>query len=65
MIVGLVDDAQVNLKVYETVLANVAGVQPRSFTSSRDALRWCAAVEPDLLVIDYKMPSPNGLQFIQ
>jgi response regulator RpfG family c-di-GMP phosphodiesterase len=28
-------------------------------------LAWCRANEPDLLVLDYHMPTPNGIEFIE
>ncbi|BDE05064.1 two-component system response regulator [Vulcanimicrobium alpinum] len=65
MIAALVDDVRANLLIYEHVLARIAGIQTRSFTSSADALAWCEVTEPDLLVIDYRMPTPNGIEFIQ
>jgi response regulator RpfG family c-di-GMP phosphodiesterase len=64
MIVGIVDDARANLKMYEYVLTRIDGTETHSFTSSVDALVWCASTEPDLLIVDYKMPSPNGIEFI-
>jgi putative two-component system response regulator len=65
MIVGLVDDARANLRIYEHVLARIAGTRTRSFTSSIDALDWSVASEPDLLIVDYRMPTPDGIEFIQ
>jgi response regulator RpfG family c-di-GMP phosphodiesterase len=65
VIAGLVDDVRANLVIYEHVLARIPGTETRPFTSSAEALAWCATTEPDLLVIDYRMPSPNGIEFIQ
>ena len=65
MIVGIVDDARANLRTYEYVLMRIAGTQTHAFTSSAEALVWCASTEPDLLIVDYKMPSPNGIEFIE
>jgi putative two-component system response regulator len=65
MIVGLVDDARANLRIYEHVLSRIAGTRTVSFTSSEDALDWSAYSEPDLLIVDYRMPAPDGIEFIQ
>jgi response regulator RpfG family c-di-GMP phosphodiesterase len=60
-----VDDNQTNLKVYETLARQIAGTESKTFVSSAAALTWCEQHEPDLIVLDYRMPSPNGLEFIQ
>ncbi|GAC1420791.1 MAG: two-component system response regulator [Candidatus Velthaea sp.] len=65
MLVGFVDDARTNLFIYEKIVSRLPEVTSHSFDSSLRALEWCAAVEPDLLVVDYKMPAPNGLEFIE
>lgn len=64
MTVLLIDDAEVNLRVYERIIANVPSASARSFTSSAAALAWCGHEEPDLIVLDYRMPPPDGIEFI-
>jgi response regulator RpfG family c-di-GMP phosphodiesterase len=60
----LVDDAEVNLRVYEKLVSWIPNVVCRSFVSSSQALEWCARTEPDLIILDYRMPPPDGLEFI-
>jgi putative two-component system response regulator len=64
MQVLIVDDNPTNLGVYLAIIARISGVDARTFTSSADALAWCAKTEPDMLIVDYRMPAPDGLTFI-
>ncbi|HZZ64852.1 MAG TPA: HD domain-containing phosphohydrolase, partial [Candidatus Baltobacteraceae bacterium] len=36
-----------------------------SYTSSAQALEWCGSHTPDVVVVDYNMPPPDGLEFIE
>jgi putative two-component system response regulator len=65
MLVVIIDDNATNLKVYVNVVSHIPGVVTKTFQSSAEALVWCRDTEPDLLVLDYHMPAPNGLEFIQ
>jgi len=60
-----VDDSATNLKVYVTVAARIAGAHSQTFVSSAAALVWCENHEPDLIVVDYRMPAPDGIEFIR
>lgn len=65
MLVAAIDDNTTNLTVYRNLLSNLPDLTVETFLASTDALRWCASVEPDLIIVDYRMPAPNGLEFIQ
>ena len=61
----VVDDEPVIVKMCLKVLGE-QGHAVRGFTSTREALAHLAAgPSADLLVVDYKMPELNGLEFIQ
>jgi putative two-component system response regulator len=64
MRVLIVDDSPTNLSVYLAIVAQIAGVEATTFTSSSEALTWCVRTEPDLVILDYRMPAPDGLAFI-
>jgi putative two-component system response regulator len=60
-----VDDVAVNLELYGRVLKRLPNVRVVSFTSSAEALEWSKKNNFDLLLIDFHMPPPNGLEFVQ
>ncbi len=64
MRVLIVDDNATNLRVYRTIVLRIPGVEAHTFLSSSEALASCAQTEPDLLIVDYRMPAPDGLAFI-
>jgi len=65
MLVAIIDDNATNLKVYVNVVSHIPGITTKTFQSSSEGLEWCKTTEPDLLVLDYHMPTPNGIEFIQ
>lgn len=65
MRVLIVDDAAINIRIYEGVLRGQVGLEFSSFTSSANALLWAEENEADLALVDYNMPPPNGLEFIE
>jgi putative two-component system response regulator len=64
MNVFVIDDAAINLKTYEKLLANLEGIRVRAFTKAPDALEALKELEPDLVIVDYRMPEMDGLEFI-
>jgi CheY-like chemotaxis protein len=61
----IVDDVQANVALLKTLLNawgydNLVGT-----TDSATALRLCLEHEPDLLILDLQMPSPNGYEVMQ
>ncbi|MGD1067136.1 MAG: response regulator, partial [Vulcanimicrobiaceae bacterium] len=65
MLAVVVDDNVVNLRVYMQVLARIADLEARAFGASGEALAFCIKTPPDLIVLDYRMPAPDGLTFIR
>lgn len=64
MRVLIIDDNATNLRVYGAIVSRIPDVDVHTFNSSSEALAWCVQTEPDLLVVDYRMPEPDGLAFI-
>jgi response regulator RpfG family c-di-GMP phosphodiesterase len=60
----VVEDSLPNILIYKGIIRNLVGCAAYCHTSSSDALAWCEHNDPDVVIVDYDMPSPNGLQFI-
>ena len=65
MHVVIVDDNPVNLKLMESLVKRAGDYTPRVFQDSAEGLAWCLENQPDLLIVDYMMPPPDGLEFIR
>ncbi|HET9342203.1 MAG TPA: HD domain-containing phosphohydrolase [Candidatus Eremiobacteraceae bacterium] len=65
MNVLIVDDSQPNLIIYKGIVRNLGGSTAVCFSVSAEALTWCKTNDPDVVVVDYNMPSPDGLEFIR
>jgi len=66
MRIAIVDDNPVNLKLMESLVKRAnPEYQPHTFQDSADGLAWCLSNVIDLLVVDYMMPAPDGLEFIR
>jgi putative two-component system response regulator len=61
----IVDDSEPNLLIYKGIVRNLGGSTAVCFSVSAEALEWCRQNEPDVAIVDYNMPSPNGLEFIR
>lgn len=60
----ILDDEDVNvLLMRETLQRHLSGVQAVGFTDPQEALAWCAMHEPDLCLVDFKMPQMSGIEF--
>jgi response regulator RpfG family c-di-GMP phosphodiesterase len=61
----ILDDEPDNvLLIEETIRRNLPNVRMVGFTSPQEAVAWCEANEPDLCLIDYKMPGMSGIEFM-
>lgn len=59
----IVDDNEINLALMKHLVKKLSDCEAVLFQESRAALEWCQANDPDLLVVDYMMPAPDGLEF--
>jgi putative two-component system response regulator len=59
----IVDDTEINLTLFKHLVARVGDVTPHTFASSAAALDWCKTHRADVIVVDYMMPSPDGIEF--
>jgi putative two-component system response regulator len=62
--VAIVDDTWSSLALLEGLVSKIDGLEVVSFTEPVAGLDWCLAHRPDLLIVDYRMPELDGLQFI-
>ncbi len=66
MKIVIVDDNQINLTLLKHLTQKLGTeVEPLTFLDSRVGLDWCLHNQPDLIIVDYMMPAPDGLEFIQ
>lgn len=61
----IVDDDVVTVAVLQDIIAAMDPCRVVSFTSSSEALHWCGENDSDLVLVDYMMPPPDGLHFIE
>jgi len=65
MNVVIVDDTQINVTLMQALVNRIEGCKPVCFTDSAAGLAWCIDNNPDLVIVDYMMPAPDGIEFIQ
>lgn len=66
MKVLIVDDHEMNVNLLKNLMvAKFPDCETYGYTESAEALLWCEENDPDLVLVDYMMPSPNGLEFIE
>jgi response regulator RpfG family c-di-GMP phosphodiesterase len=64
-IILILDDEPDNVHlIEETIRRNLPGVHTVGFCSPREAAAWCEQNEPDLCLIDFKMPGMSGIEFM-
>jgi len=59
----VVDDVALNLTLMKHLVARLDDCEPVLFDRSAAALAWCATHDPDLVIVDYMMPAPDGIEF--
>jgi len=63
--VVVVDDNEGNVLVLEALLARWGCSQVTSTTDSSTAVALCERIEPDILLLDLQMPTPDGFQVME
>lgn len=61
----VIDDSEINLTLFRVLAERIEGVRVHGFLSSSEALAWCEQGQADVVVVDYMMPAPDGLEFIR
>jgi putative two-component system response regulator len=66
MQIAIIDDNPVNLKLMESLVKRAhPEYQPLTFKDSAQGLAWCLNNVVDLIIVDYMMPAPDGMEFIR
>lgn len=60
----VVDDSPVIRKISRRILEDL-GFEVAEACDGMEALAWCNAVMPDLIVLDWRMPEMDGLAFLR
>lgn len=60
----LVDDSRVIRKVSRRILEDL-GFEVAEASDGVEAMAWCSAVMPDVILLDWRMPAMNGLDFLR
>lgn len=63
--VVVVDDSAINLKLFKALLDKIPELEVTCFESSSEGLVWCALNPVDFIILDYMMPAPDGLAFLE
>ena len=61
----IIDDSEINRTLLQALVAKLGECTTVAFEFPLEALAWCQAEVPDLVIVDYMMPEMDGLQFIQ
>ena len=61
----IVDDNDITMSLFRSLIGKAGGSDPIGFTGVREALSWCAAHEPDLVIVNYQMKELDGLRFLR
>ncbi len=61
----IVDDNDINLILFSALVKQLGECRDTVFSDPRKALDWAESNPVDLVVVDYRMPNINGIEFIQ
>lgn len=60
----IVDDAEVNLTLFEALVLRMPDCEPIKFSDPLLGLDWAKNNDVDLIIVDYMMPLLDGIEFI-
>lgn len=61
----IIDDTEANQKLFRLLVEKLEDTEPVCFNSAQAALEWCQHNDPDVVIVDYMMPAPNGIEFLK
>ena len=62
MDVVILDDERTSIALLQHFVRE-CDCTPVAFTNPTDGLQWCAAHTPGLVIVDYRMPAMDGIEF--
>lgn len=65
MKVVIIDDTPVNLALMQALVSRVGSSESQCFSDPEQGLAYCLEHQPDLLIVDYMMPTLDGLELIR
>ena len=65
MVIAIIDVSETNQKAYAHILSRIGDVKIKPFTSSEAALVWCGKQEHDLVILDYRMGTVEGMDGLE
>lgn len=60
----VIDDSEAMLRLYRTILSSFGIKSPRLYQSASDALEELHQQPADLILVDWRMGPPNGIEFV-
>lgn len=61
----IVDDNDITMSLFKSMIGQAGGDEPIGFAGVREALTWCSANEPDLVIVNFQLKDLDGLQFLR
>jgi len=64
--VVIIDDQATDRQILDRLTRNLAAdIEVRAFARPREALAWLREHQPDLILVDYRMPEMDGVAFVE